>query len=324
MSVGRHIALAVAAGALATKKEPGAALQDRFKELKRAISKKSDKIRWSDVAEDPSSEEHRAALAKDLDEHGAATNRHVVASAKELLGLIKLDDAARTAVEAMIADIEKALVELADAEVDDFSSSKQKVAPKADPEKPKADAAPKPKPQQGGRDAPRTPQPAESERSRRSIPMDEPSKTELERLALPIHKRTDRFFLKVGIVAVSYIAIALVYWFVLRTPPNEALERCRHDDPRGCWLVVASEDSLQDEQKMSIEPLQLLCEHHLDPCGCAGLAYVNAVHEKGVVECTPLKTASDLDPKWPCACARYNFWKQGQQRTAHCGVPKCE
>ncbi|MBX3232228.1 MAG: hypothetical protein KIT84_19060 [Labilithrix sp.] len=311
MAIGRHIAVAVAAGAIASKKETGAAVQDRFKELKRAIAKKSDKIRVADVEADPKADEHRDALAKDLDEHGASKNRDVVTTAKELLGLIKVDEAARDAVDAMIKDVEAALVELADVEVEEEK-------PKAKTEEKKAEEKAEKKSEEKAKPA------VSSDRgSKRLIPPDEPSKTDFERRALPIHKRTDRFFLKAGIVT-SYVLIVVFYFVFLRPPANAALERCRNDDPKSCWLVVAGEDSQNDEKKVSLEPLQLLCEHHLDPCGCAGYAYVQAAHAQGVVDCTALKAATDLDPKWPCTCARYNYWRYGKQRTGHCGAPKCE
>lgn len=315
MAIGRHIALAVAAGALATKKESGAAVQDRFKALKRAITKKSGDIRVADVEAEPGATDPRSSLAKDLDEHGASKSRDVVTTAKELLGLIKVDDAARDAVDAMIEDVEAALVALADVELDD-EQPKAEETPKVEA-KPKTAAAEEPRPKA------KPAAPTSDRGSARFIPVDEPSKTELERLALPIHKRTDRFFLKAGIVA-SYVLLVIFYFVFLRPPANAALDKCRQGDPKSCWLVVAGEDSQQDDKKVSIEPLQILCEHHLDPCGCAGLAYVQAARAEGVVDCTALKAATDLDPKWPCTCARYNYWRYGQQRTGHCGAPKCE
>src|SRR4029079_1047916 len=96
-SIADHLALAVAAGASVTTKGSAAkAIQDRYVKLKNAISRRSEKISLKDVADDPSSEDHRATLAKELDEHGAVKDRDVVTLAQELLGLIKIDDDART------------------------------------------------------------------------------------------------------------------------------------------------------------------------------------------------------------------------------------
>ena len=81
---------------------------------------------------------------------------------------------------------------------------------------------------------------------------------------------------------------------------------------------------MTDHQNVSGEPLQILCERDHDACGCAGLAYVHAATATGQAECGLLQRASSLDPKWPCTCTRYNFWRTGQQRTAHCGIPKCD
>jgi hypothetical protein len=290
--VGGHVAVAVAAGAAVTKQKPGAAaIRDRLLALKRAIARKSAGIDLSAVEDAPTEAAGRAALAKKLDEIGASKDRAVVTTAKELLGLIKVDEDARAAVDAMIGDVEDALVKLSDVDVEAFPISEPKLAA--------------------------------ATTSRRQIPPEAPSRTELERSALPIWKRTERFFTKAAIVAGAYVVLAIALWLVLRTPPNEALDSCREGDKARCWQVVAAEDAVENGQKVSAEPLRLLCDKHQDACACAGLAYVRAGTEHST-DCTGLMQASVLDPKWACTCKRYDFWRLGQQQLAHCGVPRCE
>jgi hypothetical protein len=315
-TTGGQIALAVAAGTVATKKVAAAtAIQDRFQALKRAISRKSPKIRLAEIEEDPASDAHRSALARDLDEHGASKDRDVVTTAKELLGLIKVDDAARTAVDDMITDVEAALIQLSDVDVEADPKAKE----------PKEANEAKPGPAASDRAAAGSKRDLLAETgSRRVIPPDEPSKTELERTALPFWKRTERFGMKAGIFAFSCVAIALTTWLLLRTPPNETLERCRKGDSAGCWQLIAAEDAVDQGRKVSAEPLQLLCGKHQDPCACAGLAYLNASDTERSPDCTEVSAVTALDPKWPCTCKRYDFWRWGQQRTSHCGIPRCE
>jgi hypothetical protein len=285
-----HIALAVAAGT--TAKEAGSAIKQRYDALKAAIAKKSDTVRFDDVEGDPASVEHRSALAKDLEMHGAAKDKEVLTVARELLGLIKVDDAAREDVGTMIDDVEAALTALS--EVEHVSDSKQPVA----------------------------------EPSRRSstrvFPEPEPSKTELERSLLPVWERTERFFLKLAVFVGAIFVIAIALWLFLRTPPSEALERCRAGDKGKCWQVVAAEDTIEQGKNVAPEPLSRLCGEHNDACGCAGLAYVNATHTEGFADCAELTTASSIDPQWPCKCTRYAFWRAGELRTAHCGIPRCD
>lgn len=284
-TIGEQIALALAAGAIATKKEGAAtAIQDRYRALKRAVSRKSAAIRLGEIEADPSSEAHRGALAKDLEDHGAVKDRDVVTTARELLSLIKMDDTARAAVDTSIADVEAALLELSTVDIEEEPA----VAPPAPT-------------------------------SRRLIPPDAPSKTELERLALPFWKRTDRFFMKALIVGAAYVILGVVAWLALRTPADDAIERCKSGDKDKCWQVVAAEDTVGQGRKVSTEPLQLLCERHHDACACAGLAYASASST-----CNDLSRASELDPRWPCTCKRYEFWRFGQPRMSECGVPRCE
>jgi hypothetical protein len=300
--VGAHLAVALAAGAAATKKESGAAaIQDRFKALKRAVSKTSANIGLDDLE----SADRRAALAKELEEHGAVKDRNVVETARELLGLIKVDEAARTEVESMIADVEAALVALGDVETEEPPPPEKKTEKKAE-KKPEIPAPP-----------PTT--------SRRFIPLEEPSKTELERTALPIWQRTDRFFLKVGVLVAVIIVSFIVFWVFIRVPPNDAMDRCRGGEASKCWEVVAAQDTVDQGRQVAAEPLQILCEKH-DPCGCAGLAYLNAAATPTdtTADCNGLAQATNIDPTWPCSCARYNFWRYGKNRTLQCGIMRCE
>jgi hypothetical protein len=300
--VGAHLAVALAAGAAATKKESGAAaIQDRFKALKRAVSRTSANIGLDDLE----SADRRAALAKELEEHGAVKDRNVVETARELLGLIKVDEAARTEVESMIADVEAALVALGDVETEEPPPPEKKTEKKAE-KKPEIPAPP-----------PTT--------SRRFIPLEEPSKTELERTALPIWQRTDRFFLKVGVLVAVIIVSFIVFWVFIRVPPNDAMDRCRGGEASKCWEVVAAQDTVDQGRQVAAEPLQILCEKH-DPCGCAGLAYLNAAATPTdtTADCNGLAQATNIDPTWPCSCARYNFWRYGKNRTLQCGIMRCE
>jgi len=304
-TVGGHLAVALAAGALATKDETGgAAIRDRFASLKRGIVRRSTKI---DLEGDLAAVDRQATLAKELDEHGAANDGELVTKASELLGLIKVDEAARTAVEPMIGDIEKALVALSEVDIEPAPGK----AEKAEHAEKKTDE----RPSQRKVEAPTT--------SRRAIPADEPSKTELERTALPIYKRTDRFFMKAGILGAALIALFAIYWGFIRTPSTDAMDHCRDGEAARCWQEVAAEDSVDDGRKMAKEPLELLCDKYKDPCGCAGLAYVKAA-EKDTADCSGLTQASGIDPMWPCTCKPYNFWKWGRQRTPQCGIPRCE
>lgn len=308
--VGAHLAVALAAGAAATKKEGGAAaVADRFKALKRAVSKKSAKIGLDDL----DSADRRPALAKELEEHGAIKDRNVVETAKELLGLIKIDEAARAEVESMIEDVEAALVALADVEVEEPPPPAEK-KPAEKKEEAKDDKKAKP-------DIP----PPPPTTSRRFIPLEEPSKTELERTALPIWQRTDRFFLKVGVLVAVVIVSFIVFWVFIRVPPNDAMDRCRGGEAAKCWEVVAAQDTVDRGRQVSAEPLQILCEKH-DPCGCAGLAYLTAASTPGdtTADCSGLTRATEIDPTWPCSCARYNFWRYGRNRTPQCGIMRCE
>lgn len=301
--VGAHLAVALAAGAVATKKEGGAAaIKDRFKALKRAVTKKSAKIGLDDL------ETRRDALAKELEEHGAVKDRNVVETAKELLGLIKVDDGARTEVESMIKDVEAALVALADVETEEPPPP----APAAEKKAEKGEKKP---------DIPAPPPTT----SRRHIPIDEPSKTELERTALPVWQRTDRFFMKVGILGAVIVASFIVFWVFIRVPPNDAMDRCRGGEASKCWEVIAAQDTIDQGRQVATEPLQILCDKH-DPCGCAGLAYLNATATPTdtTAGCEGLERATQIDPTWPCSCARYNFWRYGKNRTPQCGIMRCE
>lgn len=308
-TTGDHLAVALAAGRIATKKETVApAILDRYKALKRAVSKRSSKIELGEIEEEPTSEERRAALAKALEEHGACKDRDVVTAAKELLALVKMDEGARESVDALIDDVEKALVALSDVDVD-------------------AMEAPKPaESNRSVRDVARSSRRglASETGSQRVIPPDEPSKTELERLALPIHKRTDRFFMKVAVLVGLVIAGGLFAWLFLRTPPDAVLEACRNGDKARCWEIVAAQDTVDQGRNVSTEPLGILCDKHQDACACAGLAYVNASKREGTVDCAEIELVSALDPKWPCTCRRYEFWRWGEKRTANCGIPRCE
>jgi hypothetical protein len=255
------------------------------------------------------SAEGRAALAKELEEHGAVKDRNVVETARELLGLIKVDEAARAEVEPMIDDVEAALVALADHDIEEPPRENK-------PEKvEKAEKAEK---------KPEIPAPPPTT-SRRFIPLEEPSKTELERTALPIWQRTDRFFLKVGVLVAVIIVSFIVFWVFIRVPPNDAMDRCRGGEASKCWEVVAAQDTVDQGRQVAAEPLQILCEKH-DPCGCAGLAYLNAAATPTdtTADCNGLAQATNIDPTWPCSCARYNFWRYGKNRTLQCGIMRCE
>jgi len=342
-SLSQAIALALTAGTIATKKETIApAIKDRHKALKRAVGKKSAEIALDDEKA-TSTEDGRAALAKDLEKHGATKDRDVIMTARELLALIKVDDAARASVdESMIAALEDALVKLSEVDVEGEGITKHaptqtkatakartdgKLNGKRDPKLlAKAADAEKAK----AAEKKRVPPPAQSSSrgltsSARMIPVDEPSKTELERSILPIHKRTDRFFMKAGVVAGIVFAVIVIGFITLRKNPNEAIESCMKGEAAKCWEVVAAQDAVDQGRNVSVEPLILLCNKHQDACACAGVAYV-AANQPGTshADCTNLQSATAMDPKWPCTCRRYNLWKVGQQNTSHCGIPRCE
>ncbi len=318
-ALGGHLAVAVAAGALAARSEKVApAIRDRFESTKRAIARKSTRVALEEAAFDPTSEAHRAALAADLDEHGGSKDRDVVTRAKELLGLLKFDEDARGVVEVLSAEIDVALAALSavDVEAAPFTTAK---APEAERKLPAGSpAAVRPAESASARTV------AAAATSSRRLVIAEESTTELERSALPIWKRTDRFFLKVGILVGSYVVAVAVWWFFIRTPPNDALEHCKAGEMARCWEVVAVDDTARDGRKISTEPLRLLCERDNDPCGCAGLAYLSAATAEGTADCTGLSQASAIDPTWPCTCTRYGFWRAGRSRTAHCGIKRCE
>lgn len=305
--VGAHLAVALAAGEIATKEEgAAAAIKDRLGALKRAIKRKS-----AAATLEALDSKERPALAKVLEEDGAAKDRSVVEAAKELLGLIKVDEAARTAVEPMFAEVEAALVALAAVEIEEAPAPPP-------PEKIEKKPAAAPESSERGKEpAPTT--------SRRFIPVDEPSMTELERTALPLWQRTDRFFMKVGVLIGVIIASFVVFWVFIRVPPNDAIDRCRGGEASKCWEVIAAQDTVDQGHAVSIEPLRILCEKH-DPCGCAGLAYLNAAATPvdTTADCNGLGQATAIDPTWPCSCARYNFWRWGKNRTPQCGIMRCE
>lgn len=292
-TTGGNIAVAIAAGKLVTTKDTAAtAVKDRFDALKRAIADKSDKIRVAPVEEDPASTEHRAELAKDLEEYGAGTDRKILTTAKELLSLITLEETAREAAGDTFADVEKALAGLAEIDLEG--------------------------------DGITSPTTHKSSRSSRARMPDEPSKTELERMALPIWQRTERFFLKLGVLVAAIIALAIGIYLYVRTPPNELLDGCQAGDKAKCWQMVVAEDTATQGKTITTEPLERLCEEHKDACACGGLAFVNASTTEDSIDCSNLNKASKIDPKWPCTCTRYGYWKAGETRTAHCGVPKCD
>jgi hypothetical protein len=275
-SIGRHLAVALAAGTSATKPDDAAAaIKDRFTALKRAVAKKGAKADAGGV---------------ELERHGLTKDRDAITAAKELLALIKIDEEARNAVGDAIDDVEAALVALAEIDVDDLPPSASVPVPTT---------------------------------SRRLLAPAEHSKTELERQALPIWQRTDRFFTKLGIL-VGVVVLGVVAWFALGPSPNEALEACRRGDKARCWEVVTAADAIDQGRQMPDEPLRLLCDRDQDPCACAGLAYVVAMQTEGTPGCGPLEAAAALDPRWPCTCRRYDFWRPGQQRSSHCGIPRCE
>lgn len=308
--LGEDIALALAAGATVTAKEDGAtAIKSRYDALKKTVRKRLPEASIEDdlvasLESEPASLERRAALAIGLDEKDAAKDADVITLAKELLGLIKVDDAARKAAGDLLEGIEKTLGTLAEIDVE--------IATDKRPESTKT----------------RAQEPTESRRdlrsSARAIPEAAESKTELERSVLPIHKRTDRFFMKVGILAGAYLAGGLTLWLYLRASPDDAPERCMKGEASQCWQVIAKEDQVEQGRKVPIEPLQVLCETHHDACACAGLIYVNATRSESRVDCEALASVSMLNPKWACSCTRYNFWRWGQQLASHCPQPQCE
>lgn len=301
-TVGGHIAVALAAGRVVTKKETvPPAIQERYEALKRAITKKSASIELKSIEAEPTSEDHRKELAKGLDEHGASKNKNVVTTASELLGLIKVDEAARDAIGDLIEAVETAATKLAEVELDEEEAPKETKDAKAEQVQRAATT------------------------SRRLLPPDEPSKTELERMELPFWQRTDNYFMKMGILVGGLLVIAIVGWLMVRTPPDESLERCRGGDAARCWQIVALQDGVEESKKKStVEPLQVLCAQHQDPCACAGLVYVKVAETDTPVDCNELTALSKFDPKWPCTCKKYDYWRSGQARTSHCGIPRCE
>jgi hypothetical protein len=312
--VADHLAVALTAGVAATKSTNATpAIKDRLRAFRRALEK-------------------RGAGAENLE--AAAKDRESILIAKELLGLIKLDDAAREAVE--IEKVETSLLALSalplpdtirHTETPDVKAAVKAEAPAKAEAKPKDAGATPPKPKAEAKPEPRA---AESKpeikpppTSRHFAPPSEPSLTELERTALPIWQRTDRFFFKVGIVVASYVVIFIVYWFFIRTPSNDAMDRCREGEAARCWEAVAAQDTVDQGKKVSSEPLQLLCEKH-DPCGCAGVAYLKAAETTGEADCSGFAQATSIDPTWPCSCARYNFWRYGKAKSSACGIARCE
>jgi hypothetical protein len=310
------------AGVAATKSSSATpAIRDRLRAFRRALEK-------------------RGANAENLEP--AAQDRESILTAKELLGLIKLDEAARDAVD--IENVEKSLLALSSFELPDTTRHSgtlevKEAAKAAKAETPPAKAektaekAEKPAPK-AEKPAEKTEKPAEKTAeskpavtapttSRRFAPPSEPSLTELERTALPIWQRTDNFFLKVGIVVASYVVIFVVYWFFIRTPSNDAMDRCREGEAARCWEAVAAQDTVDQGKKVTSEPLQLLCEKH-DPCGCAGVAYLKAAETTGEADCSGFAQATSIDPTWPCSCARYNFWRYGKAKSTACGIARCE
>ena len=339
---GKDIAIALVAGANASKNiDTPPAVRDRWNALRRAIIKRSDQIPVTNFSD-------REALAAALDAHQAMDDRAIVTTARELLMLIKLEEQARLAVGAMMPEVEAAHAALSMINMDEASeraaSSKRlsqqvKVAASAPP--PKPTLTPAPPPPSAPAPAPPPPKkdpeppppvavakepepeiPPPPKTSKRFVPPEEPSKTELERTALPIWQRTDRFFLKVGIVVVAYIVAFAVYWFFIRT--NDAMDRCRAGEAPRCWEVVAVQDTTDQSKKVQLEPLQLLCDKYNDPCGCAGVAYLKAAESSQASDCSDLAHATQLDPAWPCTCTRYGFWRYGKERTAQCGIARCD
>lgn len=326
-TVSKAIALALTAGTIATKKDEVApAIKDRHKALRRAVGKKSADILGELEEKVGSDDAARAALAKDLAEglekHGATKDRDVIMTARELLALIKVDDVARATVDSeMITEVEEALVKLSEVDVEGDNITKHdstktvKADAKAGDAKPKR-AAPPSAPTSSLRFL-------EGEKPR--IPPEEESKTELERSILPIHKRTDRFFMKLGVVAGIVVSTTLAIVLALRKSPDEAIESCMHGDAAKCWQVVAAQDAVDQGRSVSTEPLILLCNKHQDACACAGLAYVTAARSGASAgDCAGLQSATAMDPKWPCTCRKYNLWRAGQTATTHCGIPRCE
>jgi hypothetical protein len=296
MAVGEHLALALAAGAVAAKAEgAAAAIGDRRRALARAVARRSAKIDLGAIDADPASESARTELAAALDEHGASTDRDVVTTAKELLALINLDDPARDALGERIEAVTAALGALSEIDLD---------------------ALPEPTP--ASAEAP----PALTT-SRRFLAPVEPSKTELEREALPIWQRTENFFTKLAIVS-GLVLAGIVAWFVLRPNPEAALDACRGGDKSRCWEVVTAADAIDQGRSVPDEPLRLLCDRDQDACGCAGLAYVAVAQAGAGSDCGGLQAATALDPRWPCTCRRYEFWHPGELRTSQCGIPRCE
>ena len=289
-TTGGNIAVAIAAGKIVSTNDTSAtAVKDRFDALKGAIADRSDKIRIAPVEEDPASVDARADLAKDLEEYGAGTDRRILTTAKELLALIGLEESTREAAGDTFADVEKALAGLSELDVEGMAA----------------------------------PTPRGSSRSSRARMPDEPSKTELERMALPMWQRTERFFLKLGVLVAGVIVGAIALYFYVRTPPNELLEGCQSGDKAKCWQMVVAEDTASQGRTITPEPLERLCEDSQDACACAGLAYVNASSSEDSADCSNLDKATKIDARWPCTCTRYGYWKAGEMRTAHCGIPKC-
>lgn len=291
VSTGAHIATAFAAGKLvSTKDSTATAVKDRHEALARAIADKSDKIDVAPVTEEPESAEKRAALAKDLDEYGAAQDKKVLTVAKEVLSLVTLDESTREAAGDQLDDVKKALEALSEIDIDGLASP--------------------------------TPRASTGRASSKVVP-DEPSKTELERMALPIHKRTERFWFKLGLLVAGVVVAGIAIFVMTRTPPNVLLAPCQEGDKAKCWQMVVDEDTESQGQHVTPEPLERLCEEHKDACACGGLAYLNASSTEDSADCANLERATKIDPKWPCTCTRYGFWKLGEQKITHCGTPKC-
>jgi hypothetical protein len=296
-SVADHLALAVAAGALATKAAASAAaIRERWDTLTRAIARRSEAIRLDDVREDPTSRALRAALASALETHGATKDRDIVTTARELLALVKIDDAARAAVGTEIDEIEAAVLALVDVDVEALDA-------KAESQRAVAVAT-----------------------SRRLFaPPAEHSKTELEREALPVWQRTERFFTK-ALILVAIVAGGAIAWYALGPGPNDAIEACRKGDKARCWQVVVEADAIDHGRQVPDEPLRVLCDRDQDACACAGLAYVVAAQapSETMPRCGGLEAATALDPRWPCTCRSYDFWHAGKPRLSQCGIPRCE
>ena len=298
MAVGEHLALALAAGAIAARAQgAAAAIGDRRRALARAVARRSAAIDFGAVDGDPSSEPARADLAAALEEHGASADREVITTARELLTLIKLDDPAREALGEQLDAVEKALAALSELAVE--------ALPEATP------------PPSGETTAPAI------TTSRRFLAPVEPSKTELERQALPIWQRTESFFTKLAILT-GLVLAGIVAWLVLRPNADSAIESCRGGDKARCWEFVTAADAVDQGRTVPDEPLRLLCDRDQDACGCAGLAYVAVSQPGAASDCGGLAAATALDPRWPCTCRRYEFWHPGELRTSQCGIPRCD